>query len=155
MVSRFEGGVRDWDAPSPSIRLGTVAAVSRLRLLRCVGRRTVFRRNLNPSLLQNLARLLRARFRQQRPQAANRRILLADQLDQMTQYADGRLQLRMVLFAQRPLARPLQQPFQLFEVHLDHLAGRLHLVPPPNNSRKRGVSGWPSTSLIERLGRLV
>src|SRR5208282_247292 len=134
MVSRLERSVRDLDPASPAIRRGAVSAVSRLGRARRVRRRTVFRRGLDPRLLQHLTRLLRARFRQQRPQAANRGVLLPDHFGQETKGSQRRLELLITLLVQGLLTRPLQQRFPLLQVHLDHLARGLHPNPPPATS---------------------
>src|SRR5262249_46359917 len=110
---RLERAVRDADAASAVIRLRAIPSVTRFRRVLGVGRRTALPRGLDPGSLQHLAGLLRARFRQQRPQLADRGVLLADRLDQVAQRLDCTFEPPTILFAQWPLARPLHEPRQL------------------------------------------
>ena len=106
-ASWFQGGVRDFDPASPSIRLGAIAAMSRLLILVLLRRGTAGRRGFDPRLLQHLARLLRARLCQQRAQLTDRGVLLPDPLDQVAQRVDRGFEPLTILFAQGPLARSL------------------------------------------------
>ena len=130
VVTGLQRSVRDFDPPRAPIGLGAVPAVPRFRLLIPVRARrwTAWRRDLDPCLLQNLARLLRARFRQERAQPADRRVLVPDQVGQITERLQDALELLIPLFVQGLLARPLQQRCQLFQVHFDLPLRRLHLL---------------------------
>ena len=79
----LQRGVRDLDAAGSPIRRRAVSAVPRFRLLTRVRigwrGRGAFRSGSQARLLQNFARLLRARFRQQRAQAAEFASQVADQ----------------------------------------------------------------------------
>src|ERR1035441_3302261 len=60
-------------------------------------------------------------------------------------------ELAVIGLAQRRLARIVQHPVQLRQVHIDAAPGLLHATPP-RSSRKRFVNGYPRTSLIDRFG---
>ncbi len=132
VISGLQRTVRDFDSLGAPICLGAVSPVPRLRFPIFVRLRsgTISRRRLDPGLLQDLARLLCTRLRQQCAQLADRGVLLPDPLDQIAQRLDRFFQPLTVLCAQRPLARPLPQRGQLFQIHLDLLLRRLHFTLP-------------------------
>src|SRR6516225_12288528 len=93
------------------IGLRAVAPVSRFLFLAVVftparGWTTAGRRGCEPGLLQNFARLLRARLHQQGAQPADRSLLLADQLDQITQGLNRGFQLLIIFLPQTVPAAP-------------------------------------------------
>src|SRR5208282_2114748 len=130
VISWLQRTVRDFDALGAPIRLGAISPVPRLRWILCFGRRRVWRRDLDPGLLQHLAGLLRAGLRQQRAELADRRVLFPDPRDQNVQRLDRVFQPLTVLLAQRPLTRPLHQCAQLFEIHFDRFLRRFHPFAP-------------------------
>jgi len=130
-ISRIQGTVRDRNLHSATIRPRAIPSVPRFRLLvRGEPRGWILPSGFQARLLQNSARLLRARFHQQRTQLTDGRIFFTDQVGQITEGPQKLLEFLIILFAQR-LPLPLQQRLQFFPVHFDHLVGGLHLKPRP------------------------
>ena len=147
VISGLQSTMRDFDSLRAPIRRGAVSPVPRLGWGLRPGKRMILWRDLDPRLLQHLARLLRARLGQPRAQTAEGRVLVADLLDQMSQRPARPLQSLAIRFAQRlSLARSLYELSQLFEVHFDHLVSGV----PPFAPLRAG----PFTRLTTRFIRL-
>ena len=128
------------------------------RLLRLLSIGGVPGFSLQSGVGQHLIRLLRAgRFGQQVAQVLNGGFLVLDQAGEVFQRIDSGFQFPVTVGAEFLPSLP-EQVLQFPDGNLKKLDRRLFSHLPyicDNSSRKRGVRGRPSTSLMGRLGLLV
>jgi hypothetical protein len=129
--------VRHRDVPSTGVRCGPVTAVAtRVALGRVVAWRPWRRRCVDAGAREHVARLLGRRAEQQRPQAVERRPLLLDQVRQIAQGVNRRLERRVLVLGQRRVPRPVHQPLEILHTQIDPWKRRRHLSPrPPPSAR--------------------
>ena len=153
-ISRLQRGMCNFDLLRASECLGRMTAMPRPRLL-CRG----FRRGL---LLRcgvrirrcggHVAGLLRAGAKQNLPEPLETDLPVLQGVGQIRERFNRRLELFIVLLPQR-LPHPRQDVFEFLSTDVDPYR-RLH-SSSARRARKSFTSGYPSTSLIDRLGRLL
>ena len=101
----------------------------------------------------HIASLLRAGAKQNLPQPLQADLPVLQRIGQIRQGFNRRLELFIVLLPQR-LPHPRQDVFEFLSADVDPHRRGLHSASP-SRARKSFTSGYPSTSLIDRLGRLL
>jgi hypothetical protein len=90
---------------------------------------------------------------QEVPEALERGGPILQELGEIAQRAEGRLEGGVVRLAERPRLGPLEQGVE--RGHGDVEARRRRHAVAPRTARNVGVSGYPRISLRERVGRLL